>query len=219
MRGFGKDCCWSFHIEYLGYILIFIFSYREISNGKYKINLYSSELHDELHNREFCYNSTNIAPLSKFTEVFSNLWQRFAESDEVKCDYTIFDASLVSHMTSDMLRNYNASEDEMAKHLEVLLQTVQSLNPIVFYLSSKNVCERLIKARQSRGQTSPTDEHIRFLEKREQIDLPVLARLAVESHIMDITNGNWDSVIDEIVSRVTNSALVCHCDTFARREL
>lgn len=170
-----------------------------------RTELYSHELHDELHKHEFCYNPTNIAPLAKFTEVFFNLWQKFEKSVDNKWDYEIFDASLVSHMTNDLVRNYNASETEMVKHLEVLLQTIYPLNPIVFYLSSKNVRERLIKARQSRSQTALTNEQISFWEKRKQIDLPILSRLSVESHIMDISYGNWNSAISEIVSRVTNT--------------
>lgn len=142
--------------------------------------------------------------MSKFTEVFLNLWKRFAESEKNKWDYTIFDASLVSHMTNDMIRNYNASEAEMVEHLEVLLQAICSLNPIIFYLSSNNACERLIKARQSRGQTPLTNEQIKFWEKRKQTDLPILSRLSAQSHIMDISNDNWNSVIYEIVSHVTN---------------
>lgn len=72
-------------------------------------------------------------------------------SEEVKNDYAIFDASLISHMTNDMVRNYNASEDEILNHLKELLQSVRQLNPIVFYLSSNDVDNRLVMARQSRG--------------------------------------------------------------------
>lgn len=165
--------------------------------------LYSQELHTELHKKEFCYNPGNIAPLSKFTEVFLNLWSRYAQCEEIKCDYALFDASLVSHMTNDLARNYNASIDEMVNHLEALIQSVRSINPIVIYLSSQDVRARLIKARKSRGQSSPDHEQIEFWEKRKQMDMLVLPKLSVESHVMDISNDNWNSVIAEIISRVT----------------
>ena len=214
------DLCWTSYLtipEYEKLLISYPAFADELSNNiifqgdyillRYQVGrteLYSPELHDELHKLEFCYNPTNVTPLSKFTEVFLNLWKRFAESEENKCDYTIFDASLVSHMTNDMIRNYNASETEMVEHLEVLLQAICSLNPIIFYLSSDDVRERLLNARQSRGQTSLTNEQINFWEKRKQIDLPILSRLSIQSHIMDISNDNWNSVISEIVSRVTN---------------
>lgn len=214
------DLCWAAYLtksEYENLLITYPIFADELADniifqGEYimlryqigRTKLYSSELHDELHKHEFCYNPTNIAPLSKFTEVFLNLWQRFAKSDENKLDFEIFDASLVSHMTSDMVRNYSASKVDMVKHLEALLETINHLNPIVFYLSSYNERERLIKARQSRDQTTLTNEQISFWEKRKQIDLPILTRLSVEAHIMDISNDNWDSIISEIVSRVTS---------------
>lgn len=166
--------------------------------------LYSPELYDELHRREFCYNPTEIAPLSKFTEVFLNLWKQFINSDEVTLDYAIFDASLVSHMTSDLMRNYNASAAEMVKHLEALLDIINHLNPVVFYLTSADVSERLLTARESRSQAPPTNEQILFWEKRKDIDISVLSRLSVKSYIKDISTEDWDSVISEIISHVTS---------------
>lgn len=214
------DLCWTAYLTPLEYKKL-LNSYPEFANelsqnilfqGDYillryqvgRSKLYSQELHDELHKLEFCYNPTNVAPLSKFTEVFLDLWKRFVDSEDGKWDYAIFDASLVSHMTSDMVRNYNASVTEMVAHLEALLQVISSLNPIIFYLSSNNVRDRLIKARQSRRQTPLTDEQIKFWEKRKEIDLPVLSKLSIQSQMMDISNDNWDAVISEIVSQVTD---------------
>ena len=166
--------------------------------------LYTKELCEILRKREFCYNPAhNIVPLSKFVEVFVNLWEQFAESRMTKSDYIIFDASLVSHMTNDLMRNYNASKNEIVHHLEKLLQTIHHLNPIIFYLSSENVGERLIKARQSRGQTYPDDEKIKFWEKRKQLDLAIIPKLTVRSQSIDIKHDDWDSVISEIVLQVT----------------
>lgn len=124
--------------------------------------LYSPELHGELHKREFCYNPTNTSPISKFTEVFTNLWKQFANSEDTKNDFAIFDASLVGHITNDLTRNYNATKDELVDHMETLLQIIRLINPIVFYLSSNNVVERLIKARSSRRETPPDDGRIEF---------------------------------------------------------
>ncbi|WP_312103774.1 hypothetical protein [Lachnoclostridium sp.] len=167
--------------------------------------LYSQELHEKLQKLEFCYNPVNnVVPLSRFTEVFVNLWKQFTKSDAIKCDYAIFDASLVAHMTNDLIRNYNASKVELVNHLEKLLQTIHSLNPIIFYLSSEDVRERLIKARRSRGQTYPDDERIKFWEKRKQMDLAVIPDLFVKSQMIDIINDDWDSVVSEIVSQLTN---------------
>ena len=163
--------------------------------------LYSQELTDELHKREFCFNPFNaVVPLAKFTEVFANLWRRFAVSDEARdLDYAIFDASLVSHMTNDLIRNYNASEAELIEHLEILINVIRHLNPIVIYLSSENVEERLIKARHCRGQTSPTKDKIKFWEKRKQMDVSILPKLSITPKTIDIVDDNWDFVVSEIL--------------------
>ncbi len=213
------DLCWTAYLTKQKYenlmtlypCLASDFSSNIIFQGEYILlryqigrrKLYSPDLHNILQKNEFCYNPTNIMPLSKFTEVFSCLWKRFLESNEIVKDYVIFDASLVSHMTNDLVRNYNATEIEIARHLEILLNIIKPLNPIVFYLSSQDVAKRLAKARESRGQTPPTDEQINFWEKRKQLDSSVLSRLLVETHIKDISNDNWDSIIDEIVSHIT----------------
>lgn len=116
----------------------------------------------------------------------------------------IFDASFISHMTNDMVRNYNALEDEILNHLEGLLLIVRKLNPIVFYLSSKDVGHRLVMARQSRRQSPPSDEQIAFWKERKQKDINALSKLSVESYIKNISDNNWDSVIDEIVLDIKN---------------
>jgi Cdc6-like AAA superfamily ATPase len=214
------DICWAAYLTIMEYDDLLIsypsladkLSENVIFQGDYillryqvgRTALYSSELNDKLHQKEFCYNPANTVPQSKFTEVFLNLWKRFASSKEVNLDYVIFDASLVSHMTNDLIRDYNASTDEIVIHLEELLKTIDHLNPLVFYLSSQNVSERLTKAKQSRNQTPPTTEQIKFWEKRKETDVPVLSKLSVKSYIMDISNENWDSVISEIVALITN---------------
>lgn len=211
------DLCWIAYLtiaEYENLLLSYPmfapeFSKNIIFQGDYillryqvgRTRIYSQEINNELHHRELCYNPTNVEPLSKFTEVFFNLWKRFGESDN-NFDFEIFDASLVSHMTNDLIRNYNASEDEIARHLNALLRNIEHFNPIIFYLSTDNVLERLIKARKSHGQIPLTDKQIKFWEKRKNIDLSVLPRLSIKPHIIDISKENWDFAINDIVSKL-----------------
>ncbi|ABX42438.1 P-loop NTPase family protein [Lachnoclostridium phytofermentans] len=215
------DLCWAAYFtipEYENLLIVYPTFAEELSKNiiyrddyillRYQVEctpLYSSELHAKLHKHEFCYNPVNTVPLSKFTEVFTNLWKEFAYNGVSENDYVIFDASLVGHITNDLIRNYNASEAELVEHIETLLHIIRSMNPIIFYLSSDNVCERLIKARDSRKQTPPDNGRIEFWEKRKQIDLSVLSQLSVQSQIIDITNEDWDSAISYIASQVTNT--------------
>lgn len=121
----------------------------------------------------------------------------------IQVSLIIFDASLVSHMTNDLIRNYNATEDEMILHMETLIKIIRPLNPVVFYLSSDNVRKRVIEARQSRGQASLSEEKIKFWEKRKQLDFSILPKLSVRTHIMNISDGKWNCVISDIISNIT----------------
>lgn len=166
--------------------------------------LFPPELHHELCKREFCYNPVNsIVPLSTFTEVFVARWQKFVHSKEAaSVDFAVFDGSLISHMTNDLIRNYNASKDQVLHHLEHLIQAVLSLNPVIYYLASQNVCQQLIHARESRGQAFPTDTQIKFWEQRMRMDLSVLPELSLDAHIADISNKDWQLIISKIITNI-----------------
>lgn len=165
--------------------------------------LFSGELDGGLRGREFCYNPVNaFVPLKRFTEIFVRMWDHFARCEGARCDYAIFDASLVTHMTNDLIRNYGASDDELVGHLEELLRAIRGLNPVIFYLSSDDVRRRLIRARKSRGQTHPDGAKIAYWEGRKRKDLSILPRLSAKSRIIRIENDDWDSVLPAILSEI-----------------
>lgn len=166
---------------------------------------FSSELYRYLKSHEFCYNTENPVPMSQYGEVFINLWRRFAENKTTNQGYYIFDGSLLHHQINDLLRNYDATENQIASHLCMLTQTIAFLNPVVFYLSTQDVGSRLAKARQSRGQTPPTYEQIEFWKKCKRMDLSMLERLPIESHIIDISDDSWDFALENIILSVSNS--------------
>ncbi|MEA4823868.1 MAG: hypothetical protein VB111_07140 [Clostridiaceae bacterium] len=175
-----------------------------------KRKYYSPELYEYLKEREFCYNPARPLPLVNYMEVFSDIWRRFAKSVQTTRDIVILDGSFLHHQINDLIRNYNATEDDIVRHLAELLRSVRSLNPVVFYLSSQEVGDRLRKAQDSRGKSEPTKKEITFWEKRKDMDLRVLNELSVESHIVDVTCNNWDTVLDTIIWRVTQNAPIAH---------
>ena len=165
--------------------------------------LYPSALYEELHSKEFCYNPNNATVLlKKYTDVFLDLWGNYSRSNATDNDFGVFDASLVSHMTNDLKRNYNASPQEISRHLQSLLQSVRELNPIIFYLYSNDVRSRLIDARQNRKQTPPTIEQIKFWEERKRLDLSVLPMLSVKSIMLDVSDNRWGHVISTMLDKI-----------------
>lgn len=174
---------------------------------------FSAELYKILKSHEFCYHPAHPQPLAQYTQVFSELWQRFATVDHAVRDYVVMDGSLMHHQINDLMCNYGASEDDIVQHLAVLLQAVRSLSPIVFYLSSQNAEKQLTEVWESRGKAAPTAETTAFWLHRKSMDLRVLDRLDVESHHLDVTNNEWDAALDVILQRLTEqTAVIDHYD-------
>ena len=212
------DLCWTAYLcpeEYYELLNRFphdktLFSEQLIHSGEYvllryrvdRIPLYEETVDAWLHQREFCYNPANTLPLSKFTDVFYDLWFKYAETCNNNLDYAIFDASLVSHMTNDLMRNYHARPVELAKHLNKLLNAVCELQPIVFYLYSDDVEKRVTEARIARKQQPLGERSIQFWKERATVDQAVLPMLQVETHWLDISKGQWDTRLFEILDQI-----------------
>jgi len=178
----------------------------------------TTQLHEELQSMDYkasCYlegannnpldpfNGTcppNI-PIIEFFETYLQCWQNFMKT-EFANDFMIVDGTLLHHQINDLIREYSASDEVIANYLANLLHIILPLNPIIFYLSSSNVNQRLILARKSRNQSAPTRERIRFWENRKRVDLYILETLPIKSHLLDVSNG-WGSILRTMVEHIT----------------
>lgn len=167
-----------------------------------RVPLYSDEIDQYLHNKEFCYNHESTVPLPVFTRVFGDLWSAYRDAGFETLDYELFDASLVGHMTNDLTRNYHASMQELAWHLNALLEIIKEKSPIVFYLYSDDVSRRVTEARISRGQTPLSEAQLQFWEKRMQMDMQILPNIQAEVCYVDISQKNWDEVIPGMIEKL-----------------
>jgi Cdc6-like AAA superfamily ATPase len=137
--------------------------------------------------------------LTEFTEIYLQYWRRFAEKGNG--NLLILDGTLLHHQINDLIRNYNASKETIVEHLTVLLQVIQQLNPIVFYLLSLDVGQRLAHAQESRRKSVPTKEQIVFWENRKHVDLYALDRLPVKSHLLNVDDG-WNTILETITEHI-----------------
>ena len=165
--------------------------------------LFFEPLLNVLRKYEFCWNPINLVPISEYTRVYKSVWGNFARNVSNQRDYIIFDGSLLHHPINDMMRNYNASYNEIFYHVNTLIEAVNLLNPQIIYLSSDDVAERLVQARISRNQSPPSAEQILFWEKRKQMDMSVIRQLSITHDIYDISHDNWDYAIDVMINRIT----------------
>ena len=140
--------------------------------------------------------------LHEFTRVYKSVWDSFTKNTNSEYEYLLFDGSLFHHPINDLMRNYNISKEQAISHVKSLIEVVIPLNPLVVYLSSENVAERLKKARECRKQSSPSDEYIQFWKERKQMDLAVMQQISKPYDIHDVSQENWDSLIDTIVTHI-----------------
>jgi len=140
-------------------------------------------------------------PIIDYFETYKQYWQIFMEN-EFDSDFMIIDGGLLHHQINDLIREYSASDIVIADYLSNLLTIIQPLNPILFYFSSDNVGKRLIQARISRKQSAPTIDKIKFWENRKRVDLFVLERLPIKTHMINTGNG-WDSIPKTITEYIT----------------
>lgn len=181
---------------------IFAEDVRLIRYYKGDVAQFPSPLLDLLREREFCWHPTNLVPMAEYTRVYRILWERFAQNTDGHLDYLLFDGSLFHHPINDLMRNYNASSNQVAKHIDTLLDAVSSLHPHIIYLLTNNIAERLQKARINRGETPCSEEQINFWEARKQADIAVMKQLSTPYQLYDISQENWDAVLPEILELV-----------------
>jgi len=143
-------------------------------------------------------------PITEFFATYFNCWQNFMRT-KFENDFILIDGTLLHHQINDLIREYKVSDEVIANYLADLLHIILPLNPIIFYLSSCNVGQRLVQARKSRNQLAPTEERIRYWENRKRVDLYVLEKLPIGSHILDVSNG-WNFAHKTIIEYLNRSA-------------
>ena len=138
-----------------------------------------------------------------FAETYMSCWRQFAKTKIEQEQILILDGTFLHHQINDLIRNYSASDETIVAYLTGLLQIIQPMNPSIFYLVSRDVGQRLQIARESRGQPIPTDEKIAFWENRKRVDLLVLERLPIHTHVLQVDDG-WDMVLQTMVEQIMN---------------
>ena len=165
--------------------------------------LFSEPLLSELALHEFCYKPTHLVPIEEYTSAYREVWRSWASALDKTYDFIIFDGSLLHHPINDMMRNYEIKGEGAIPHITALLDSLGGIKRHIFYLKTDNVQKQLEKAYLDRSQGTPSDKQIHFWEARYQNDLIVLHSISEEYEIYDISVGNWDSVREEILHRLT----------------
>lgn len=159
---------------------------------------FTPEVYNYLKKREVCYKAERPVPFNIFTQIFIDRWHAFLSGDNINCDFAIFDGTFMAHQLNDMIRNYRTDDEAVLRHLETILQIINIFSPVIFYLESQDIWERLRAANISRGQSIPPKEQTAFWENRKRLDLLALDKLPLKSYRFDISSGNWDEATDKM---------------------
>lgn len=159
---------------------------------------FTPELYNYFKKREVCYKAENPVPFDIFTQIFINRWHAFLSGAIINYDFIIFDGAFLAHQINDMMRNYKPDDTSVIAHIKTILQIVSPYNPVVFYLESQDIWERIRAANISRGQSIPPKEQTAFWNNRKRLDLLALDELQVKSYRFDITDGNWNESVDRM---------------------
>jgi len=166
------------------------------------VPLFSESLLSILREHEFCWKPTNLVAFFEYSRVYKLIWEQFSRNTVDRPDYLLFDGSLLHHPLNDMMRNYHITSDQAAIHINSLIKTVEAFSAQMIYLSVDNIAKRLQKARISRDELPPSEEQIQFWEKRKQMDMSVMQKLMVPYDIFDVSNENWDCLINMMVRHI-----------------
>ena len=164
--------------------------------------LFLEPLLSTLCEHEFCWNPIHLVSLAEYTSVYKTVWEQFAKSQTSFPNYVIFDGSLLHHPLNDMMRNYHASIEQAAAHVNTLLECVMPLRPQIIYLSSDNIATQLVLARKTRQQPPPTTNQIRFWKKRKQMDDEIIQQISIPYVVYDVSQGDWNTALEAMVAQI-----------------
>ncbi|MEI6579919.1 MAG: hypothetical protein WCN92_10730 [Eubacteriales bacterium] len=162
---------------------------------------FSPLLLEELKACEGFYKPAKPITIEQYTQVFTDCWRKYVSKDFDK-DYAIFDGSFLYHRANDLIDNYNPTNEMIADHLKSLLSAMLPCRPMLFYLSSVEVGERLIKAHESRGQGPAEKARIAFEVERKNRQMKILELLPIQAQVIDISHENWTEALDKMIEIV-----------------
>jgi hypothetical protein len=158
-----------------------------------------------------------------FTELFLKRWQSFVGKAEKSDEINIFECAYLQNQLCELIYFFQTSRSRIETYMLNLIETVRNLNPVMFYLNQADVSEHIRRLGEDRvnekgekdwlGQMILYTENspygrkhnlkgfegvIKGFEKRQQIELNLIKKLPVTTHITENPDYNWDEVWQQI---------------------
>ena len=149
---------------------------------------------------ELCWHPKHPLPADAYTGIFAAVWRDFAESlKNAGEEDLVFDGALVFHPLNDMLRNYGITQEQAARHVQILLDALGDVPRRVLYLETEDLAAQLVRAHADRGQSAPTEAELAFWRTRLALDRAVLARISEPVFRIAPSDG-WEAMEEKALS-------------------
>jgi hypothetical protein len=140
-------------------------------------------------------------------------WRSFVETAQAGDEVYLFECCYLQNLLTIAQLKHNLPDPESQRYVDSITEIIRPLNPLLIYLSRRNVraaLQRVAKERPpqwaehcgaytDRGAWAQATGHAGFggfvtwLEIRQSFELNYVADCGLESQVVDVTDGNWSA--------------------------
>lgn len=157
-----------------------------------------------------------------FFNLHYNRWRSFGENALANDDLNIFECAFMQNHVNELLFWRDADMKTIIEHHNKLIATVESLSPVLIYLSQPDIRETILRIAKERVspdsdnwidrciaycESSPFGKKhgikgfegaMQFFEIRKRLEMEILDQLSIPRTIVENPDFNWDDVWTKI---------------------
>jgi len=198
-----------------GYIIV---AYTKIQNLDSKLYNYfeSKEVYD------------GRIDIETFCAVHENRWKKFGQQ---ATGINVFECALLQNAVNELLLFRCSDETALSKYICKLISCVEKLKPVIIYLNvdTKSAMKRAAMERVDQDGNHVWESRVieyvtespygiengfigvegmyNYFEKRKQIELKILEKLAVEKYCISIDIDNQNEIVGEFIEKIWCSSI------------
>ncbi len=217
-------CCYPERAELFREQLIvrgadYLLKYRKLQH------LHSEEIPTTLIDELSRYDVYDGLPADEYCRLALDRWQDFQQTAQKLDEITLLECCFLQNPLTVMLARHDADPRIARQHIMRITEIIQSLDPLVIYLSPFNASDALEHVRAERpkewadfvtwyitgqayGKSHCLDGYegvIQFYEMRQKLELDILKNLPVRSLVVEHSGNEWNHCDAEIASFVGRS--------------
>jgi hypothetical protein len=154
-------------------------------------------------------------------------WRRFVESARAGDEVFVFECCYLQNLLTIAQLKHNLPRVEARRHVDAITEILRPLNPLLIYLSRRDVRAALQRvaaerppqwaehcgAYTDRGAWARAtgragfDGFVTWLEARQSFELAYAAGCGLDHAVVDVTDGDWDAVQRRVAAFLRRSLI------------